>query len=289
MNRFQLSPLTSTVEQLQARSNRISAEVFGIATNVGLEALAVHRAHLGAFRQLQELVHDTTNLISDRIQSLFPKKEHIDLSNLGELTKDRKYLELAAVQLPIPEGMNCPWLDYLATLQTATDIAVRIYDEVLYPFELFIGQAINNPELVNTSTFRHSVNSHDLTGIKKQLAAVRSGNRSQAPYSKVVRRNADWFEVQTTIDTLLKTQTKLPVELVQESVSRIDQSMTLLISKFADPNSQYRASPEVISQLAELCAMIAEEVSFYSATVALNAAAVTALEASRAVLTPKQA
>lgn len=288
-NHINLSVTPVTIEQLASRRDMISMEAFGVAStllqNVGMEAISQHRAHLPMFNKLIGLVHDTTGLINERIAALFPKKEHLDLSDLSGYTKDRNFLDFSGVRLPVPAGMSVHWVQYLDTLQEATDIAVKIYEEVLYPFELFIGQAINNPAVLGNSTFQHNVRVHDLNSIRKNLAAVRkNGSQAFMPYTKALRRNADWYEIQEKIDRLIKTQLQVPVELVQKTVNDIDESMSRLIKQMMDPNQQYRAAPEVISQMAELCTIIAEEVTFYSATVALNAAASTALEETRGIL-----
>lgn len=287
-SRFNLSTIAVDLQGLTLQSQLISQEAFALEQAVAtasLEALQINRPHKALFQKLVSLAHDTTTLINEKIAALFPKKEHLDIKSLSDLTRDHAYTNLMHLQVPVPPGMSVPWVDYLAVLQEATNIANRIYEEVLYPFELFIGQALNNPDIVSNASFQHSVRPHDLNDIKRKLSRVRAnGEQASVPYSKAVRRNADWAEIQRDVDTLLKSQMQLPIELVKSTVDSIDVSMTKLMEAMSDTNRQYRPAPEMISQLAELCALIAEEVTFYSATVALNASAMTALEETEAAL-----
>jgi hypothetical protein len=287
-SRFNLSTVAVDLQGLTLQSQLISQEAFALEQAVAtasLEALQINRPHKALFQKLVNLVHDTTSLINDKIAALFPKKEHLDIKGLSDVTRETTYTNLMHLQVPVPPGMSVPWVEYLAVLQEATNIANRLYEEVLYPFELFIGQALNNPEIVSNASFQHSVRPHNLDDIKRKLSRVRAnGEQASIPYSKAVRRNGDWAEIQRDVDTLLKSQLQLPVELVKNTVDSIDISMTKLMEAMSDTNRQYRPAPEVISQLAELCTLIAEEVTFYSATISLNAAAVIALEQTQEAL-----
>lgn len=264
--------------QLQKSAPSLESIALG-AKVVSIESLALHRPNLQLFRKLGDLVDDVSDFVNKKLVSLRASNKTLDLDKLMRAIAKENYLELGAMEVPVPEGLAIPWLDYLKVLEHANDIAMRLYDDALVPFSLFIGQAINDPQKIANESFQHGAIIHDLDQVREALLnAKRNGKRTTARYDAVVGRNNDWSEVEDRMNRLLEIRRKLPQEQVRKTVVELDSNIKLLLKRMADTNLQYRPSPSVISQLADICHNLAEQVSYYAVVTTLVLEAQVALE-----------
>lgn len=280
MKLSQLKKAEPTIESIRLGALEVSVEAQSLLTP-SLESLAIHRPNVQLLRKLDDLVDDLSSFVSRKISGLRAAPKPLDLDRLFRTVNKDDYLTLAGAEVPVPEGMSVKWLVYLSTLKHANGIAMRLYDDTLQPFSLFIGQAINDPSKIANSSFHHGAVIHDLTDVTKALLQTKgAGKRSAAIYSEVVDRNSDWQQIEDEMNAILKDREKVPQELVRKVVLELDNQIKLLIKRMGDTNLQYRPSPEVITQLADICHTLAEQVSYYAVVATLVTEAKAALEAT---------
>ena len=100
-------------------------------------------------------------------RGLSPYKE---AETILAFTEKAKYPELKRYQVPCIEGFNGNLADYTKALIEANDKAVYIETNVVKPFNVFVGQLINNPALLNSLTHNHKINLVEIDKFKKELA-----------------------------------------------------------------------------------------------------------------------
>lgn len=280
MRVHQLKKLEPSLESIALSAQMVSIESRTLEGPVGsLESLAVHRPNLQLFRRLGDLVDDVSSFVNNKLAGLRSTPKSLDLGKLMRTLQKENYLDLAAFEVAIPEGMSVPWLQYIGVLEHANNIAMRLYDDTLQPFSLFIGQAINTPSKLSNETFQHGAIIHDLDQVRAALLEVkRNGKRSTARYGDVVNRNADWQEIEDRMNAMMETRKKVPQELVRKTVVELDNQIKLLLKNMGNTNLQYRPTPAVVTQLADLCHALAEQVSYYAIVSTLVIEAQTAIE-----------
>lgn len=272
------------VSQLQKLAPSLESIALG-ANIVSIESLALHRPNLQLFRKLGDLVDDVSEFVNKKLVGLRASPKPLDLDKLMRSITKEPYLELAPMEVPVPEGLSVPWLDYLRVLDHANGVAMRLYDDALVPFSLFIGQAINDPEKIANETFQHGAVIHDLDQVREALIQTKkNGKRATSRYDRVVGRNGDWAEIEDRMNQLLESRKQLPQELVRKTVIELDSNIKLLLRRMGDTNLQYRPTPNVIKQLADICHALAEQVAYYAVVTTLVLEAQVALEDTQAQL-----
>lgn len=280
MKLSQLTKSEPTVESIRLGALEVSVEARSLAV-VSVESLAIHRPNLQLLRKLGDLTDDLSSFVSRKMQALRGEAKLIDLDRLFRQVAKDNYLDLTGASVPVPEGMSVKWLEYLSVLSHANGIAMRLYVDTLQPFSMFVGQAINDPSKLSNASFQHGAIVHDLTDVTKAIVKAKSaGKRSEARYAEVVTRNSDWTEIEDKMNAILEARKVLPQELVRKTVLELDGLIKKLLKRMGDTGLQYRPSPEVITQLADICHALAEQVSYYAIVTTLIAEARAALEST---------
>lgn len=246
---------------------------------LSVEALAVHRPNAGMLDKLGHLFDDVTEHVSSAVGRLKPHEGIIDFRPAFGVASKHRYTDLSAIPMPTPSGLSVSYLEYGLLLKEAQELVSKVYENTLYPFLLYLGTAINNPDKLGSVTFKHQMRATDLKDIQSKLAAaMRNHTRAEQPYAKVIRQNAEWDELKSLTFTLQKTMDVTPIKLINETVERIDEQMHVLITKIKDTNEQFRPSPAVIKELADASFTLAEQISFYSVITTMVSAYLQALD-----------
>jgi hypothetical protein len=246
---------------------------------LALEALAVHRPNIGMVEKLGTMVDSVSNQIADSLRGLILPVGAIDFVPALREVQKHKYVDLSPVQLPIPAGLSAPLVPYGQLLLRAQELSMSILDDTLEPFQKFVGEALNNPEKLGSSVLRAQNHPKEIKDLQNKLKDVfRNGTKATRPYSEVIRNNNDWVELKDICTTLKRNADRQSPKDFADTVTELDQQLRTLIKRIRDTNEQYRPSPEVVKQLADLSYTLAEQVSFYSVVNTLIASYLKAVE-----------
>lgn len=110
------------------------------------------------------------------------------------------YSETMYFRADVPEGFNTTYLEYLSILSRAQQRANDIIDNVLIPFEQFVGRLISDEQYrhqigLEIKQFRNLEKDYeDITGYLAKCFKLNS-YKASAPFHEVVKRANDWKEV----------------------------------------------------------------------------------------------
>lgn len=254
-------------------------------TVISHEALSINRTTAPLLKKLVSYIDGASEFVNKQLNSMTTPRHELELDATARKAQLRSYADLRTMTIPVPAGLSVTWLQYLDVLEEAHRIVENLYDDTLRPFSLFVGACINDPERTTQLITSHSVTVTDLGPIKKKFsAALSNGTKAEQQYGKCIQRHTDWTAVRDRTNALINSSKKLPKDLISESISQIDEQLTLLVQKMSDTNNQFRPTPAIIEELSDLTYMLAEKVTFYATYVTYyNAYIVAMAEASKVI------
>jgi len=221
----------------------------------------------------------------DSIRNTFPML-FADLSHTLEVTKDipvveikyskdqkfvtdnlhtKQYLDLAELNINIPEGFNGKLTDYATVIGEVTYETTLITEKVLKPYMVYLSQFLSNKDA--------KISTKDQTGIYKGLALKRESNinamdhyRSNGTVSisklgKLVNRKEDIVHLFKTTNELTKMIDGLNIQDVKDCVKKCVDLLGIIIGQ-TEKGLIENVTPEVVMNLAFGAAEIAREVEF---------------------------
>lgn len=248
--------LTPTLRSLALQSEVIS-----------IESLSRHLPNKPLLARLSGLANGVATFLSEKTEGLFnrPVQQQFNISGSpSNALKKTVYLDLKDVAMPCPEGLQVSYLEYAELLLECQKTTSYLLEDCLYPFSAFIGESLNYPDRLSSTIRTSGVKLHNLDTLRKKINAAFDGVNAELPYTKVIRRNAEWDDLEKALVRIVGTQKQTNDKLIAEKIQEIQANLELLISRMQDTNERYRPSAEVISELSRLAYGLAEQVTFYA-------------------------
>lgn len=187
----------------------------------------------------------------------------------GKLDK-MPYAQMRAIEVSVPPGLISPYLAYLHDMEDAVEMASRLNDDVLQPFQRWLAVKLTNPEqLANLRSGKEiqGFKPHNVEAMGGKLGKhFKTGsNVSKVPYSKVVQRHRD---LEAAVDQINEINSKFMAtnrKKIKESITYISGQLDLLFQRIHENPTEYSISDANLRVLSALCRSMAEEIEFYTA------------------------
>lgn len=267
--------LPVTLDGLQKQSQTIACE-----------ALAIHRPNIALVGKLVDLFDDVSGFVKSKISGL-TGVEKIEVAKIIKIMESTNYLDAVAIDIPTPKGLSVNFMEFCDLMIEAQKITSAIYDDTLYPFSVYIGTILNDPEKLSNITFTHNVKLHDIQSISRKFSKAFNGTHTERPYGKCFTRNSDWRILHSKVNGLLDTHNKVPQELIVRTVNELDDSIRTLLERMKDTNEKFRPNSTAMSNMSQLCYAMAEEIMFYSLFTSYLSAFVESISGAEKVLTKR--
>lgn len=247
-------------------------------TRSALEELAVHRRAKGLVSDLGKFFDDVSDYLDAKLAGFSDRKLVIKPTKIEKVLADHIYSQNVMLKVPVLPGMRVDWPTMVDLLEKEQEAVGGIYDTTLHPFSQFIGRVLNQPEKLTEASLRPNIKIRSTEDLQRKLAAALSnGNIDNRLFGQVFKRNADLIETGRRLAALVERHKKTPPELIAETVTALDANLEDLMGKIQDPNSAYRMTPQRVKELADICYVLAQEVTAYSAYTVLLEQAVNAI------------
>lgn len=259
------------IASLEAITDQYSDLVKDLDTPIpGLEGLAQNRAYLPMFNKLSAMYDNVSNLVKTKLTNLTTTpKLQTRVNRITTALRNVTYLDLRGLPIPVVPGQIVGFKQYFTVLLKSQAIVNKLYDYTLHPFKVFLAETINDPQRLESNFHSLRVQQQDLPWIKNLLGSIVGRGGENMPYEKVVSSNQEWQDVYSLMDDLTDQIKKTPVELITNEIQQINGLMTRVIQSIENTNEQFRLSPNMIRQLADLCHSLAEHATYYSSHVTL--------------------
>jgi hypothetical protein len=274
------------IASLESITNQYTDLVKDLNTPIpGLEGLAQNRAYLPMFNKLSAMYDNVSNLVKTKLTNLTSTpKLQTRVNKITTALRGITYLDLRGLPIPVVPGQTVGFKQFFTVLLKSQSIVNKLYDYTLHPFKVFLAETINEPQRLESNFHSLRVQQQDLPWIKNLLGSIVGRGGENMPYEKVVTSNQEWQEVYSLMDDLVSQQKQTPIELITGEIQQINELMTKVISNIENTNEQFRLSPNMIRQLADLCHSLAEHATYYSTHVTLCNMASIALGRAEAVI-----
>jgi hypothetical protein len=181
-----------------------------------------------------------------------------------------QYSDLAPLTAFIPEGMQSHYTQYLGSLQVSVKHAVKLMDEVLAPYSLFLSRLITNKdEQFSTqsmeSTFQAIAKERDYANETIACDFKVGSTQSETTYGKVVSRNGDWLSVLSIVDQLSTEMNKVDRKALEKKIKECDTYLNIIIDKIKRDDLD-GVSPQVVQNLADGAYQVGLELQFFTVT-----------------------
>ena len=196
-------------------------------------------------------------------RGLSPYKE---AETILAFTEKAKYPELKRYQVPCIEGFNGNLADYTNALIEANEQAITIEAAVIKPFNVFVGQLINNPALLNSLTHNHKIHLLDIEKTKKALAKhyKPTGKNIVIDFQKAFGNMKQVKEYAENMKTLVDHQQSAHVASLKESVKILNDNLGHLSDLMRSNQNNQLVNSRIMQTLSSLIYSVAEQVEFYA-------------------------
>lgn len=251
--------------------------------NLALEQLVEQIAQESLnFSNVKDLLTTKFTALVDGIKNLFSKsdiKDEIKQSVLEKkvssenqvktLSKVEKlnWAELDHLTIQVPEGFDGDILAYSRELEQACDYILRVQDEIIEPFYVYVSSIISNKNVrLNTKDlrFEYSKNTKDRELITKSLSKYfRRGTNTRQKLINVIRKASDLpelFRVKNAICVHIETYDIAKVKIQVEKLAQMLDHVTIL----AQDGELEGMTTEVLNSLATGTHEVARQIEIIS-------------------------
>lgn len=178
-----------------------------------------------------------------------------------------KYVNLSEIEVPVPQGMQVHYLDYIDAFAPSCNHAVDAWRR-LCDYSMFIAKLVTLPEAQKETSGRTiglAALEREREAINKAIGKTMKRNSLHAtlPYGKVVSRNADWAEIVSEIEA----QGGVIDSFKRSDYDRKVNELADNLERLANLQRQGKLdsiTPEVVKDVAEGTYQLAAEVEFYA-------------------------
>lgn len=243
------------LEQLSLESLQISQEL-----------LSIHKVNAAIVEKLSAMTDRLTGFVRDQALK-FSKTDNESVkttSGFAKKIEKFEYSKLANISCASPEGLQVDFLSMAKLLHKCQAVTSMINENCLIPYGQFVAESLNRPELTESLTRSHQVKLHNLEQLRKELGAVFNGTKQERKYSEIIRRNADWTDLENLLADLNLVEQRMNKPLISKKVAELGDLTQKLIQQMKDPNASHRPSTKMIDDLAKMIYGVAEQVTFLS-------------------------
>jgi hypothetical protein len=190
-------------------------------------------------------------------------------SKLAKKIATARYTDLTMLRVYVPAGLTIPYLDYLESLTSAEETILKIPADVLNPFSFYLAQLLTNPGELSSQRPVSNVKGFHVPDVdalnKKIMKGVNGADKtSERPYGQMVKRNADWGQIEKMLEDLNHHMVAEDRKGVVAKVEEITSLVDTLIARIQNKEEGYDVSGQTVGALAKVCYEVAQVLESYS-------------------------
>jgi len=191
-----------------------------------------------------------------------------DLGWLALNANRYSYPEWRSFRMEAPHGFQGSLAEYGKDLVTATTLMQKLESDVLAPYMTFVAERLSDPtSMKSLSTTIKVPGMHDVdyARVAKKLESYFPDKKvSEEPvYSDVIRRQADWIDINNSVQHLAAMYNDGHYEAVVKRTRELGELVNVLADRLTHNKEEFIASPVIVNALSKLTLAVAQQVEFY--------------------------
>lgn len=236
-------------------------------TVISMEALNISQMFEVNQSKLPRFLDDTVRYIKNRLSVFSPAVMDIDERKLLPYLKQVDYATMMPLRVVTLERFSSTWMEYTSLLGQAHEKVMVIQKELLTPFEVFLGTALNNPDhmksIGNLANLPKRSNKGYDDLAKGFNAAFQGKLTTHLTYGDVVKRHADVTPVCIGLNNLNRDFATLSRADLIKQVNRISELLSIITEKMKNSDNE-AMSGNFTKALGDLTYAVAQDVEFYT-------------------------
>ena len=255
-----------------AKTKHITLEELELAASfISVEAVMENHSSSSAITKLVELKSMTTSFIKSSFSNIvkylsWSKGEADPYAYYKSFAENNQYLAVKNIPLEVPMGFKGNYVDYTnALVAVHTEVCSKLVPEMIKPFDIYVAKLINQPILLESHSFKHSIKPADIEKHRTTLAKFATPKKHNSlPLDHVYGRIKDIAEHRTALLTLKQLVEVQDIQDVQKAVEELDNKLNTLVGILSEKTSNINPTDKVVKDLAELTLALAKQVEFYA-------------------------
>lgn len=179
----------------------------------------------------------------------------------------KRYGDILTITIPVPMGLQAPYLDYLSVLEATAEFVTQQVPEILNEYSTYVAGLVSTNhamlESVNLNV-RYVKQEKTREELTEQMAAMlNGGNISNRPMKEMVKRNTDWEKVIARADALSMQLNKIDRTALNQKVKDTYDLLDLLHKRVINGELD-QVTPEVVMHLSEGAFQLGKNLEFFS-------------------------
>lgn len=240
--------------------------------NLSFEAVGVLNGGSDTVQRLASFTKTTLTHLSNKLNSLNAIFVYFKSLNKGQYTpyfvfaKKHLYREVGHCILQVPDGFVGNLKDYAQTLlDTFENCTSKIITDVIDPYNVYISKMVNQPSLLASHSYKHSVSAMDVEKYRKAISKFHTGKKHNTlTLSEVYERIRDVEEHAEIMQKAGELQTRYSIADVKSAMLKLDGNLNALIDVITDKSNNITLSQKVINDISNLTMELAKQVEFFA-------------------------
>lgn len=179
----------------------------------------------------------------------------------------RSYGDILTISMPVPMGLNAPYLAYLDVLDIAAEFACQEVPEILNEYTTYLAGLVSTRHAMlesmnlNVKYVKQEKAREQLT--EQMAACLNGGTVANRPIKDMIKRNVDWEKVIARTDALSMQMNKIDRGVLNSKIKEAYELLELLNKRVIDAEMT-EVTPEVVMHLSEGAYQLGKNLEFFS-------------------------
>lgn len=193
-----------------------------------------------------------------------------DQSRLVKLVSDADYLDMAALKVNVPEGLQVDYLTFANIIRDSVDYTLNVKAQVIDPYKKYLASVISSAQTkyAPPKDLLAMIDQHEArrASLVKQLSACFNNTHAKTiSYEQAINRNADWDAV-LNLATRMGRDFQVERDALAKDVGDLQTLLNDLHDRFnIDPDFK-RLNPKLAQTIFHYTTVAANSVAFYTVT-----------------------
>jgi hypothetical protein len=183
------------------------------------------------------------------------------------LMAEKSYGDILTIGMPVPQGLNAPYLTYIGVLEKAADFCCTDVPAMMTEYTAYLSALVSTHHAMLESTnlnVQYVQKEKERDDLTDQMAAcLNGGTVSTRPIKEMVKRNKDWELVIARADALSMRLNKVDRSELNKKIKEATDLLELLGNRVG-AGELAEVSPEVIMHLSEGAFQLGKNLEFFS-------------------------
>lgn len=240
-------------------------------TVIGLEAVSGETALVAALNRLPSYLQKAQGVFKEQFDRTL--RSVLDFAaGFANDTRRLRRLDYAAVRekkVQVPAGLSTDILTYVRVLDDVANQLQNIESGMIAPYLRWLNGKLAKPEELRSLTSSLDVVGYKPVAVDKLHKAIdacfqqKGRQEAMLPYGEVVRRSADWDEINKISADVRRALSPALHKGIQARMQELNVSLETLILRLTKSPDKYTPNAKVLQEIVNVSYAVAEAIELY--------------------------